>query len=125
MSAATPASMNMPPEQVVRTQLDALRRNESIGEDRGIRVAWRLASPLNRAFTGPFPRFANMVRSPLYAPLLDHDGARQGPVDVQGGVASQRVVVERAGVWLAYRFVLSRDTQGAWRTDSVLPEPLE
>jgi hypothetical protein len=113
------------PGDVVRAQVTALGLNDQLGEDRGIRFAWRMASPANRAYTGPFPRFATMVRSPLYAPLLHHDDARFGPVDVNGDVATQRVVVLRDDVWLAYRFIVTRDAQGSWRTDSVLPVALE
>lgn len=110
---------------VVQLQVDALRANAALGDDQGIRIAWRLASAANRAQTGPFPRFAMMVKGPMYGPLLDHEGARFGPVDVSGDVAQQRVVIEKDGAWLAYRWTLSRAPDGGWRTDAVSPEPLE
>jgi hypothetical protein len=113
------------PADVVRLQVDALQANAALGDDQGIRIAWRLASAANRAATGPFPRFAMMVKHPTYAPLLDHQGARFGPVDVTGDVAQQRVVIDDDGVWRAYRWTLSRARDGAWRTDAVMPEVLE
>ena len=48
------------PGDVVRIQLEALRRNDE--QDRGIAVAFRFASPANRTNTGPLSRFIAMIK---------------------------------------------------------------
>ena len=56
--------MHLQPEQVVRAQLAALQQND-------IARCFELASPANRAATGPLDRFERMVKlTPAYAPLV-------------------------------------------------------
>ena len=42
------------PQEVVRIQMEALRYNDE--KNRGIEIAFRFASPSNKADTGPLPR---------------------------------------------------------------------
>jgi hypothetical protein len=115
------------PGEVVRLQLDALRRNGEFGDDAGIAVAFRFASPANRAATGPLPKFVGMLKNPLYRPMLDHASARFGPVQVDGDVARLQVVLfGGSGEVAAYDFSLSRDAEtGCWLTDGVMLAPVE
>ena len=62
----------MAPIDVVRIQLEALQNNDSPSVDFGIRQTWAFAHPDNRAVTGPYDRFATMIRNPAYEPLLNH-----------------------------------------------------
>ncbi len=109
--------------QVVRAQLDALRRNDHPRADAGIEAAFRFASEANRAVTGPVERFARMLRNPTYRPMIGHASAELGPVSTEGDVARVQVVLFGAlGEVVAYDFTLSRDpSTGCWATDSVVP----
>mmetsp|Transcript_27016 Transcript_27016/g.38047 ORF Transcript_27016/g.38047 Transcript_27016/m.38047 type:complete len:159 (+) Transcript_27016:95-571(+) len=56
---------SMTPETVVEYQLKALQQED-------LQQVFEYASPSNKAVTGPWERFAQMVRSPAYAPLIGH-----------------------------------------------------
>jgi hypothetical protein len=56
------------PEAVCQAQLEALQAGDAAG-------VFRFASPTNQAATGPAERFAQMLQSPLYRPLLQHQQA--------------------------------------------------
>jgi len=56
---------SMKPETVVDYQLKALKQED-------LEKVFEYASPSNKAVTGPWQRFAEMVRSPAYAPLIGH-----------------------------------------------------
>lgn len=118
---------DLSPREVVRLQLDALRRNGELGGDRGIEAAFRFASPANRAVTGPLERFAEMLRNPVYRPMLDHASAEFGPVQDDGEVARVQVVLfGRNGEVAAYDVTLSKDEETeCWLTDSVMLAPVE
>jgi len=63
---------DLKPIDVVRTQLLALQQNDVPSPDFGIRQTWAFAHPDNRAVTGPLDRFAEMIKAPLYQPLINH-----------------------------------------------------
>ena len=112
------------PGEVVRIQLEALRRNDE--QDRGIEVAFRFASPANRDITGPLPRFIRMIRQGPYALMLDFREASYGTVEVREGVARQRVTLTGARSRVSYWFYLSRQSEApwadCWMTDAVFVE---
>ena len=60
------------PAEVVAIQLMGLKNNDLVETDFGIRQTWNFAHPKNRNVTGPFPRFAQMLKSPGYSVLLNH-----------------------------------------------------
>ena len=112
------------PGEVVRIQLEALRHND--GQDRGIAVAFRFASPANRANTGPFSRFAAMIKNGPYALMLEFGEARYGPVEIVARRARQRVTLTGASGRMTYWFYLSRQVtppyMDCWMTDAVYIE---
>ena len=116
---------DLTPEEVVAIQLRALQLNDQ--QDRGIAVAFRFASPQNRASTGPLPRFAGMIRNGPYSSMLNHvSAACQDPL-VRGNEAMQRVAVTASdGLVINYVFILSRQSsepyQDCWMTDAVVIE---
>ncbi len=118
---------SLSPGQVVRAQLDALRRNDDPSPDSGIALAFRFASEANREMTGPLERFARMLRNPTYGPMIDHATSRLGPVATEGDVARvQAVLFGAGGEVVAYDFTLSRDpSTRCWATDSVVPSVAE
>ena len=109
------------PAEVVRIQLEALRHNDE--QDRGIAVAFRFASPANRANTGPLPRFIAMIRQGPYALMLDYRDATYGPVETVSDRARQRVTLTGARASTSYWFYLSRQSEppyvDCWMTDAV------
>lgn len=112
------------PEQVIKIQLDALRRNDEPTADSGIRTAFHFASPANREATGPIERFIPLVKNPLYLPLLDHRRADFGTLRVEGDTAQQRVTVtDKDGRTATYVFTLSKQStapyKDCWMTDGV------
>ena len=60
------------PVEVVAIQLMGLKNNDLVETDFGIRQTWSFAHPKNRNVTGPFPRFAQMLKGPGYSVLLNH-----------------------------------------------------
>ena len=112
------------PGEVVRIQLEALRHND--GQDRGIAVAFRFASPANRANTGPFSRFAAMIKNGPYALMLNFREATYGPIEIAGKRARQRVTLAGASGRMTYWFYLSRQVMppyvDCWMTDAVYIE---
>jgi hypothetical protein len=113
---------------VVRIQLEALGKNEST--DAGIEITFRFASPANKVSTGPLPRFINLVKSPLYKPMLNFREAEYFLPELEGSRARQRVrLTGRGGQAVLYAFYLSRQTElpyeGCWMTDAVIVEEWE
>lgn len=114
------------PEEVVRIQVEALQNNDEA--DTGIEITFRFASPSNKQATGPLFRFAQLVKNPVYRPMLNHKLAEYGPLKQSGDTATQRVtIVEQDGSATVYLFSLSRQSeppcQGCWLTDSVTVVP--
>lgn len=120
-------SPDLSPGQVVRIQLEALRRNDDPAPDAGIATAFGFASEGNRRATGPLRRFARMLRNSLYAPMIDHASAEFGPVHSEGTVARLQVVLFGGGGEVAaYDFTLWKDgNTGCWLTDGVALAPVE
>ncbi len=115
----------IPPDQVVKHQVNCLKQNSKKGDDLGVMAVFIFASPSNRMVTGPLARFIHMVKNPLYAPLLDHQEAHFDPITIKENQAEQRVTVidenNRANLYIFY---LSRQTNGyyrnCWMTDRVM-----
>lgn len=111
---------------VVRHQMLALQHNDVPHRDAGAAIAFRFASPENRVFTGPVERFAGMMRSPVYAPMLNCRAFDVAEADVQGDLARHLVLVDPGdNRTFAYVFVLRKQTEGefadCWMVDSVVP----
>ena len=113
------------PGDVIRIQLEALRNNDE--QDRGIAVAFRFASPANRANTGPLSRFIAMIERGPYALMLHFQHADYGPVETADDQARQRVTLTGSLASRTYWFLLSRQSEApyvdCWMTDAVYIEP--
>jgi hypothetical protein len=112
-------------EAVVKIQLDALQNNDISPDDHGIRIAWRFASTANKDATGPVETFIQMVKNPLYRPLIGFEKATLERIRFAGNLAQQRVTLHhRGGEKAVYVFTLSRQRdgreKGCWMTDGVL-----
>ena len=60
------------PNQVVKIQLNSLMNNDEPNLDDGIRQTWEFAHPSNKKYTGPLPRFINLLKSETYKMLINH-----------------------------------------------------
>ena len=118
------------PREVIRFQIEALAHNDNPHKDAGIEIAFRFASPVNKTVTGPLDRFIRMVHSPMYRPMLHHQAAQYGTLQVQGDQARQSVLLTTSnGKRVGYIFILSKQQgdpcEACWMTDSVLPFAVE
>jgi hypothetical protein len=112
------------PEDVVRLQVDALRAFRD--DESAIHQCYVLASPSNRAVTGPLERFTAMVQNPTYCALVLHTTALVGRPVIRGGQATVLVtVLDQSRTAHVFRFFLSRQTDplflDCWMTDAVIP----
>ncbi len=116
---------SLSPQDVVSIQIEALRNNDIPYEDRGIEVTFNFASPANKRMTGPLERFKEMVRSPIYGPMINHRDAKYENLLVEDEFARIDVILNsKKGEYLGYRFILSRQHgnlyEGSWMTDAVI-----
>ena len=112
-------------QDVVSIQIEALRNNDIPYENRGIEVTFNFASPANKRLTGPLERFAEMVRNPIYGPMINHRTAKYEALVIEGETARIDVILNsNDGDYLGYRFILSRQHgnqyEGSWMTDAVI-----
>ncbi|MFP4484497.1 MAG: DUF4864 domain-containing protein [Spirochaetaceae bacterium] len=114
------------PAQVVRIQMEAFKGNDS--ENRGIRIAFRFASPGNREATGPLPRFIVLMNQPEYRPMLNAESLTIREAQTQGAISRVRVdLVGPEGRPASYYFYLIRyilpGCRGCWLTEGVEAVP--
>lgn len=114
------------PADVVRMQLEALSRFRD--DPHAVAQCYSFASPANRRVTGPMTRFARMVLSGAYRPLVFQEQSLVGIPNVKGDRAVVLASVIDAERHLSiYCFYLSKQANDAhrdcWMTDSVLPVP--
>lgn len=113
------------PAEVVRIQIEALGEADVPYANAGIEVAFRFASPANKSTTGPLKRFIQLVRNPVYRPMLNHRHAEYGEIHLEGNRAVQLVILTgRDGGRTTYFFSLSKQKSGryasCWMTDAVI-----
>ena len=113
------------PEQVVEIVIEALRENDTDGDNAGIATVYRFASPENRQQTGPLERFSRMIRSG-YGDMLNHLSSRRDAMEISDGVALQAVWLTGVdGGETGYMFRLGKQSSGRfagmWMTDAVYP----
>ena len=63
---------NIEPHEVIKIQLNGLKKNDSSYKDSGIEQTWEFAHPNNKIFTGPLDRFKQMIKGESYKMLLNH-----------------------------------------------------
>ena len=118
-------SPELGPAEVVQIQLQALRQNDET--DAGIAVAFRFASPANKASTGPLERFVQMIKAGPYRLMLEFETASYKPIVVEGIHALQRVTLVGRREIRTYDFFLRRQTgppcKGCWMTEAVVVVP--
>jgi hypothetical protein len=114
------------PAEVVEIQLTALQANDAPEIDAGIAQTWAFAHPDNKRMTGPLPRFARMIKGPLYGILLNH---RSHEVEEVSRTEDEAVfavtVTSQLGEVAVYRWSVAKvadgEDAGAWMTVAVSP----
>ena len=122
------------PAEVVAIQLMSLKNNDLVEADFGIRQTWSFAHPQNRKITGPFPRFAMMLKGPGYDVLLNHKShsiktgsntASGQTNDVEMWQQFDVLMETRRGEILYFSWVVQKVTSGqfkdCWMTVAVSP----
>lgn len=112
------------PEEVVAIQLTALQTNNAETTDDGIEQTWIFAHPNNKRMTGPLPRFAEMVKGPLYNMLLNHRTHQiEETLRVDGQASFTVTIVSKAGDAYACKWTVEQvaegEEAGAWMTTAV------
>ena len=65
-------SIEIDPAKVVNIQLSGLMKNDNPFKNHGIKQTWEFAHPANKKYTGPLPKFINLLQSESYKMLLNH-----------------------------------------------------
>ena len=65
-------NIEIEPDQVVKIQLNGLMNNDEPNPDYGIKQTWEFAHPSNKKYTGPLPKFINLLKSESYKMLINH-----------------------------------------------------
>ncbi|MEO0530666.1 MAG: DUF4864 domain-containing protein [Planctomycetota bacterium] len=114
------------PRGVVEAQMQALSEWNN-DPDAAARV-FDLASPANRAVTGPLDRFRQMVEREPFRQLIDSGGWTIGSATKKAGAAVVLVtLIDENNTLRAFRFYLSQvpgEGSDEWRTDGVIPLPV-
>jgi hypothetical protein len=118
-----PGDAALSAEGVVEEQLRALAACRV--DRKAVARVFALASPANRAVTGPLPVFERMLWSETFLPLVQSRAWTVGRARVVGDVAVVLVTTTDAeGRTAAFRFLLQRadaDRGGGWETSGVFP----
>ena len=64
---------NLTARDVIKIQLNALKKNNKPNKNSGIKQTWIFAHPENKKITGPYERFQNMLLGDQYNVLLNHE----------------------------------------------------
>ena len=64
---------NLTAHDVIKIQLNALKKNNKPNKNSGIKQTWVFAHPENKKITGPYERFQQMLLGNQYNVLLNHE----------------------------------------------------
>lgn len=119
------------PEEVIKIQLEALKKNNSPYEDAGISQTWEFAHPQNRQYTGPLSNFTLMMKSDSYALMLEHTNHNIIFVSTNNNIANYFVeLTDKIGnkfgfTWTVKKVLTDGDYKDCWMTSGVSsPLPL-
>ncbi len=117
-------SPEITPLQVVEIQLFALQSNDP-KSDLGILQTWEFAHPRNKNATGPYNRFAAMIRSPAYLILLNNKNFETKEISNDGTKSEVAVKIDsKNNKFFAYLWTLEKISDesklnGSWMTVGV------
>ncbi|WP_442482396.1 hypothetical protein [Aeoliella sp. SH292] len=122
----TVPSPKLEPREVVRIQVASLADCQ-VSPD-ALQQVYAFASPDNREVTGPLDRFAAMLLTPPYKPLVEQQQVIVGSQVVHDNLASVMVTAmdQRQGLRM-FHFYLAKETEapyaGCWMTYGVVADP--
>ena len=71
---------NLTAYDVIKIQLNALKKNNKPNKNSGIKQTWIFAHPENKKFTGPYEKFQKMLLGEQYNILLNHKSHKIKPI---------------------------------------------
>jgi hypothetical protein len=116
----------MEPREIVQLQVANLAECQ-VSPD-ALRQVYAFASPDNREVTGPIDRFAAMLLSPQYKPLVEQQHVVVGSQVVHSNWASVMVTaMDQQHALRTFHFYLAKETKapyaGCWMTYGVVADP--
>jgi hypothetical protein len=102
---------SMSARDIIELQMNGLQLTKQNNTEKGIKLAYRFASPENKQSTGPYHNFKNMLYNPTYEPLLDFDKWEfldKPTINRNDTKYRQNVIVYKDNVIYIYQFKLSR-----------------
>ena len=104
------------PAEVIAIQLNGLQNNNDPEIDSGIRQTWAFAHPRNRAATGPFARFAKMLKGRNYGIMLNHISNNIEPKNTGDGWKQYDVLMEiQNGNVMHFVWTIEKVTEGLYK----------
>ena len=67
---------NLTAYDVIKIQLNTLKKNDEPNKNSGIKQTWVFAHPENKKFTGPYKRFEKMLLGNQYNALINHESRK-------------------------------------------------
>ena len=113
------------PYEVVKIQLQSLKKNDKPYKDYGILQTWTFAHPKNQRVTGPINKFKNMIKSDSYFMLLNHISHEVKEVYISDTVATFQVTIldkEKKYYrfkWQVEKYNIEGDLKDCWLTTAV------
>jgi hypothetical protein len=119
-------SPKLEPREVVQIQVASLADCQ-VSPD-ALQQVYAFASPDNREVTGPIDRFAAMLLSPQYKPLVEQQHVVVGSQVVHSNWASVMVTaMDQQHALRTFHFYLAKETKapyaGCWMTYGVVADP--
>ena len=113
------------PNEVIKIQLKALKKNNSPYQDAGISQVWEFAHPQNRKYTGPLSTFTLMMKSNSYALMLEHTNHKIIFVSMNKNIANYFVeITDKIGnkfgfTWTIKKVLTEGNFKDCWMTSGV------
>ena len=119
------------PSQVVKIQLNSLKKNDIPSKDNGIEQTWEFAHPNNQKNTGPLSRFKAMLKGASYEMLLNHLEHKVFEVEISKNNATYEVtILDKSKKYYKFKWIVEKNTKDGplkdcWLTVMVsAPQPL-
>ena len=118
-------SNKIDPSKVVSIQLEGLMNNDYPSKDHGIKQTWEFAHPSNKKYTGPLPRFINLIKSESYKMLIDHLDSKIVEIFHSNNKYGFEVIILGSDKnyykfqWIVEKYYNEGPLQNCWLTTSV------
>jgi hypothetical protein len=118
-------SINLKPFDVLMTQLNALKNNNSPYADAGIEQVWEFAHPNNKKITGPLKKFKIMIYSESYKMLIKHENSEITTLSENLNTSTYKVFILSTNkkkyfyIWQIEKVSQEGNLKNCWMTTSV------